>query len=130
ARLVTRGHGEQRRDGAKLEGAGRRRVHAREAVTRSCGAPDRAGRGTGLDRSRRPQGQSGVDWMTSNSAPRGDAAWGMSGRHKCPTPIMSEGAVYANENSTADRYVQGLPPGGLRHVDGFEEAPVAVGGAG
>jgi hypothetical protein len=40
ARLVARGHGEQRRDGAKLEGTRRWRVHAREALARSCGAPE------------------------------------------------------------------------------------------
>src|SRR5215831_3600077 len=39
---------------------------------------------------------------------------------------MSEGAVYVNENTAADRDVQSLPAGGLRHVDGFEEAPVAM----
>src|SRR5215471_14370401 len=49
---------------------------------------------------------------------------------KYSTPIMSEGAVYANENSTTDYYVQSLPAGGLRHVDGFEEAPVAIRRAG
>src|SRR6516165_7469921 len=65
ARLVARGHGEQRRDGAKLEGARRRCMHACEAVARSCGAPDRTGRSASFDRAWRPQGQSGVDGITN-----------------------------------------------------------------
>jgi nitrite reductase/ring-hydroxylating ferredoxin subunit/multimeric flavodoxin WrbA len=61
ARLVARGHGEQRRDRAKLEGARRWRVHACEAAARSRGTFDCAGRGTGLNRARWTQSPSGVD---------------------------------------------------------------------
>src|SRR5262249_37939336 len=62
--LVARGHGEQCRDRAKLEGARRGRMHACEAVARSCGAADRAGRSARFDRAWRPQSQSGVDGIT------------------------------------------------------------------
>jgi len=41
-----------------------------------------------------------------------------------------EGAIYANENFAADHHIQSLPAGGLRHVDGCEEAPIAIGRAG
>jgi len=43
---------------------------------------------------------------------------------------MSERAIYANEDFAADHHIQSLSAGGLRHVDGFEEAPVAIGRAG
>src|SRR5262249_31096153 len=73
----------------------------------------------------------GVNRITNKPAWRGDAGVVDSrGRHKYSTTIMSEGAVYANENSTADRYVQSLPARSLRPVDGFEEAPVAIRRAG
>ena len=42
---------------------------------------------------------------------------------------MSEGAVDANENTTADRHVLSLPARSLRYVDGFEETPVVIGDA-
>src|SRR5262249_39789264 len=85
----------------------------------------------GFDRARRPQGQSGVDQITNKSrVARRRGGCERGGRHKYSTPIMSEGAVYANENFAADHHIQSLPAGGLRHVDGFEEAPVAIGRAG
>ena len=64
--------------------------------------------------------------LQTRSAGRGDAGC----ERRVLDPIMSEGAVYANENSTADRYVQSLPARSLRHLDGFEEAPIAIRRAG
>src|SRR5215469_13282367 len=69
--------------------------------------------------------------LQASPAWRGDAgAVNVEEGTKYSTPIMSEGAVYANENFAADHHIQSLPAGGLRHVDGFEEAPVAIGRAG
>src|SRR5262249_49273656 len=61
-------------------------------------------------------------------APRGcgDAGCERRGTHKYSTRIMSDGAVYANENSKADHHVQSLPGRGVRHVDGFEKASGAI----
>src|SRR5262249_29995868 len=44
--------------------------------------------------------------------------------------VLSLRERYANENFAADHHIQSLPAGGLRHVDGFEEAPIAIGRAG
>src|SRR5262249_60948763 len=111
ARLVARGHGAQRRDGAKLEGAGRRCMHACEAVARSCGAPDRTRRSASFDRAWRPQGQSSVDGITNKPrvARRGGVVNVEEGTNT-RTRTLSDGGGNVKEKLVIDRCLQKIPP--------------------